>query len=238
MVRTCHCGETETQVVPALGHSYDTVVVDPTCTEYGYTVYTCSVCGDSHVADFVDPDCASAAFSDVSVDDWYHDAVDFVVENGMMNGVSETAFHPEGVMNRAQIVTVLYRMAGSPEVTAETAFTDVPADSFYADAVAWAVENGITSGVSATAFNPNGSVTREQMVTFLYRYAKLSGADVTTTGDLSAYSDAADVSSWAVDAMVWAVENGIISGVTADTLVPAATTNRAQVATVLMRFAA
>lgn len=140
-------------------------------------------------------------------------------------------------MNRAQIVTILYRMAGSPDVTAPAAFADVPAGEFYSNAVAWAVDNGITNGVSETAFNPNGAVSREQMVTFLYRYMKLTGADVTASGDLSAYTDAASVSTWAVEAMSWAVENDIINGVEPDALAPAMNTNRAQIATILMRLA-
>lgn len=198
------------------------------------------ICGILEDAGYTDPSaehvCPSANFVDVAPDQWFHEAVDFVVEKGLMNGMSKTVFNPEGNMNRAQIVTVLYRLAGSPDVESASSFTDVPADSFYGNAVAWAVSNGITNGTSATTFNPSGDVTREQMVTFLYRYVKSTGADLTTTGDLNGYTDASAVSSWAVDAFIWAVENGIISGMTADTLVPGATTNRAQVATVLMRF--
>ena len=180
--------------------------------------------------------CAAKNFTDVSVDAWYHDPIDFVVGEGLMVGISDTAFNPSGKMNRAQMVTVLYRMAGEPEVKANTTFTDVPADSFYADAVAWAVETGITNGVSATAFGPFGQVTREQMVTFIYRFAEYSGMDTLTDADLSAYTDAASVSSWAVSAFAWATENGLVQGMTETTLVPGAVTNRAQVATVIMRF--
>ena len=224
------------EIIEALGHDYATETVAPTCTDHGYTTYTCTVCGDSYTADFVAPYCASARFTDVALDDWFHEAVDYVAENKLMVGVSATAFDPEGVMNRSQIVTVLYRMASSPEVTEAAPFSDVVAGSFYADAVAWATANGITTGVSADKFNPNGSVTREQMVTFLYRYVKFTGADMTVSGDLSAFEDAASVSTWAVEAMTWAVEKGLISGVTATTLEPTSTTNRAQVATVLMRM--
>ena len=226
------------EIIEALGHDYATETVAPTCTDHGYTTYTCTVCGDSYTADFVAPYCASARFTDVALDDWFHEAVDYVAENKLMVGVSATAFDPEGVMNRSQIVTVLYRMASSPEVTEAAPFSDVVAGSFYADAVAWATANGITTGVSADKFNPNGSVTREQMVTFLYRFAKLSGADMTVTGDLSAFKDAASVSTWAFDAFAWAVESGLITGVTPTTLEPAAAASRAQVATVLMRFGA
>ena len=233
------CGKLIEQgtVIDALGHSYEAVVTEPTCTEQGYTTYTCTVCGDTYTADFTAPNCPSAAFADVSTDDWFHEAVDYVVTNGLMNGISANLFAPEADMNRAQIVTILYRLAGSPEVTAPADFADVPAGEFYSNAVAWAVANGITNGVSETAFNPNGAVSREQMVTFLYRYMKLTGADVTASGDLSAYTDAASVSDWAVEAMSWAVENDIINGVEPDVLAPAMNTNRAQIATILMRLA-
>ena len=236
-VNTCECGlEYITDLVQPLGHTYEGVVTEPTCTEDGYTTYTCAACGDSYVGDYTDAHCVADIFADVAYDSWFHDAVEYVVDNGLMNGMSDTIFAPGSTMNRAQIVTVLYRLAGSPEVTEPAAFTDVPADSFYADAVAWAVENGITNGVSATAFNPTGDVTREQMVTFLYRYVTLTGADMTTTGGLSAFTDADSVSSWAVDAFVWATETGLVTGVTDTTLEPTACTNRAQVATVLMRY--
>jgi len=236
-VNTCDCGlEYITDVTQPTGHSYEAVVTAPTCTEGGYTTYTCSVCGHSYLGDLTPAHCAASAFADVEIPSWYHEAVDFVVDAGLMQGVSETAFNPTGTLNRAQIVTILYRLAGSPAVESGSVFTDVPADSFYADAVAWANANGITSGVSADKFDPNGSVTREQMVTFLYRYVKTTDADVTVTGDLSAFEDAASVSTWAVDAFVWAVEKGVVTGMTETTLVPAATTNRAQAAAVLMRL--
>lgn len=180
--------------------------------------------------------CSAKNFTDVDLDAWYHESVDFVVGHGLMVGTSATTFNPSGSMNRAQMVTILYRMAGEPIVEANTAFTDVPADSFYADAVAWAVEFGITNGVSDTAFGPFGKVTREQMVTFLYRFADYAVRDLTVTGDLSAYTDAASVSDWAVDAFIWATEQGLVQGMTETTLVPGAVTNRAQVATVIERY--
>ena len=224
-------------IIEALGHSYEAVVTEPTCTTDGYTTYTCSVCGHSYTADYVEATCPSAAFSDVPVDAWFHEAVDYVAENGLMAGISANLFAPGAELNRAQIVTILYRMAGCPEVTDPAAFADVPVDSYCASAVAWASANGITSGVSANLFNPTGIVNRAQMVTFLYKYMELSGADVSVTGDLSAYTDAADVPNWAVVPMTWAVENGIISGTEADTLSPAMNCNRAQMAVVLMAIA-
>ncbi len=227
------------EIIPATGHTFGdwTVDVEATCTTDGMKARTCTACGHTET-ETIPAACASANFADVAADAWFHDAVDYVVENGLMNGMSQTTFNPAGTMNRAQMVTVLYRMAGSPAVTEATPFTDVAPESFYADAVAWAYANDIVKGVSDTAFNPNGDVTREQMVTFLARYAKLAGKDMTTTGDLSAYTDADTVSGWAVEAMTWAVENGLITGMSDNTLEPTGTTNRAQVATVLMRFAA
>ena len=212
--------------------------VEATCTEPGYTgdVY-CVDCGKLlEQGTVIEPTCPSAAFSDVPVDAWFHEAVDYVAENGLMAGISANLFAPGAELNRAQIVTILYRMAGCPEVTDPAAFADVPADAYCADAVAWAAANGITSGISENLFNPTGIVNRTQMVTFLYSYMKLSGADMTVTGDLSAYTDAADVPGWAVKPMTWAVEQGIIDGTEPAVLSPAANTNRAQMAVVLMNL--
>ena len=120
---------------------------------------------------------------------------------------------------------------------APAAFTDVPAGVFYSEAVAWAVEKGITNGVSGNRFDPSGAVTREQLVTFLYRYEKTTGADMTISGDLSVFEDADNVSIWAVEAFAWSVAEGIVTGVTDTTLEPGSVTNRAQTAMVLLRLA-
>jgi hypothetical protein len=212
---------------------------DATCTEPGYTgdVY-CVDCGKLlEQGTVIEPNCPSAQFSDVPVGTWYHDAIDYVVANGLMAGMSESVFAPGLEMNRAQIVTILYALAGSPEVTAPAAFVDVPADSFCADAVAWAAANGITSGISENLFNPTGTVNRAMMVTFLYKYMKLDYPGITVTGDLSAYTDVADIPGWAVEPLTWAVENGILSGTDSQTLSPAMNCNRAQMAVVLLAIA-
>ena len=212
---------------------------DATCTEPGYTgdVY-CVDCGKLiEQGTVIEPSCPSAKFSDVPVDSWYHDAIDYVVTNGLMAGMSESVFAPGLELNRAQIVTILYALAGSPEVTAPAAFADVPADSFCADAVAWAAANGITSGTSKNLFNPTGIVNRAQMVTFLYKYMKLAYPGITVYGDLSAYTDVADIPDWAVEPLTWAVENGILSGTDSQTLSPAMNCNRAQMAVVLLAIA-
>ena len=178
--------------------------------------------------------CPSAAFEDLGPDGWYHEAVDFVLNEGLMNGMGGTVFAPGGTMNRAQLVTILYRLAGSPQVSSESPFTDVPAGTWYTDAVIWARDNGITTGVTATEFAPGNPIAREQMVAFLARYYALQGVEI-TGGDLSGYRDADRINAYAEAAFGWAVQNGIVQGVTADTLVPHGTANRAQIATILMR---
>lgn len=155
---------------------------------------------------------------------------------GLFKGVTDTEFAPDAEMNRAQFVTVLYRMAGSPAVEEETTFTDIPEGSFYDEAVAWAVANGITNGVSATQFAPAKALSRQEMVTMLYRYAKISGADVSGRADLSGYADEASVAGWAKDAFAWAVHGELVEGMPGGYLSPATIAVRAQVAAILCRW--
>lgn len=175
-------------------------------------------------------------FEDVYVSDWYFDAVQYVYENDMMAGTSDITFSPNQTTTRGMIVTILYRLEGEPTVTGTTAFTDVTADQYYANAVAWAVQNGIVAGSDATTFAPNNAITREQMAAILYRYAQFKGYDVSAKADLSTYIDAADVSAYATDAMAWASQTGLITGTSATALSPAGQATRAQVAAILMRF--
>ena len=175
-------------------------------------------------------------FTDVAEGAWYYDAVKYVYHNGLFQGVSETIFRPESPMNRAMVVTVLHRLAGSPAAEGEIAFTDVPADQYYEEALIWAVDNGLAEGVSETAFAPTSPVTREQLVTFLYRYAEFAGMDVSGKADLTVFADSDKVSSYAEEAMAWAVDAGIIDGVGNNTLAPRNNATRAQVAAMLMRF--
>ena len=184
-------------------------------------------------------DCASKTFTDVpAYGNWAHAGIDYVVNNGLMNGTSATKFAPEGTVTRAQIVTILYRLAGSPDISGKNPFVDATA-SWYQDAIIWAVENGITAGTSATTFAPDKPCTREQVAVFLFRYTKLDGtADART--DLSQYPDNGSVSSFAKDAMSWAVAEGLINGTTVNgqnCLQPHGTATRAQIATIIMRFA-
>ena len=179
--------------------------------------------------------CPSEQFVDVNEGDWWHEAVDYVVVKGYMNGMDATHYGPAQTMNRAQFVTVLYRMEGQPAVNNTGVFTDVPAGQFYTEAAYWALETGITTGATASTFNPGGQLTRTELVTFMYRYAKYKGYDV-STGDLSAYTDADKVPAFSADAWAWAVSHGIVTGMTADTLAPMNLTNRAQAAVIFQRF--
>ena len=158
------------------------------------------------------------------------------MENGIFQGVGNGLFAPEQALTRGQLVTVLYRMAGSPEPKAEANFRDVAADSYYAKAVAWANENGIVLGMGDGMFDPDSAVTREQMVTIFFRYAKFCGVK-TEAGTLDAFRDAASVSDYAREAMGWAVKAGLVKGDGQD-LMPKATASRAQAAAILHRFAA
>lgn len=176
------------------------------------------------------------AFTDVGPNDWYAEAVNYAVSNGLFLGISETEFGPNVSMSRAMLVTVLHRMAGAPNESAAN-FVDVPADAWYAQAVAWAAANGIVQGVSDSRFAPNVPVTREQMATILYRYANHAGVAGESSGSLDGFRDASAVSGYAVQAMGWAVDRGLISGVGDQRLSPGGSATRAQVAAILQRFA-
>ena len=174
-------------------------------------------------------------FADVNEDDWFYDAVLYAYLNGLMNGTGTDSFSPNATSSRAMIITVLWRIAGSPAPTGTNAFTDLTQD-WYRQAVQWAVENGITNGVSADAFDPDGAVTREQLATLLYRFAAYMGYDITQANDLSGYSDAGDIDDFAIDAMAFSNAMGFITGDTETTLSPNAGSTRAVLAMVLMRL--
>lgn len=198
---------------------------------------TASVTIPTHTAATVDPTPAPVnPFTDVKEDAWYYDAVMALTEQGVIQGMTETTFEPETKLTRAHVVTMLYRMAGEPESSAKIPFTDVPEDAYYADALAWAVEVGVAKGMSETEFAPKLDVTREQFVTFVYRFAALQEKADGESADLSAFEDAASVSGWAQEAMAWAVGQGIVEGMTETTIVPEGTATRAQAATMLYRY--
>ena len=175
-------------------------------------------------------------FGDVKSADWFYNDVKYVYEKGMMAGTAADVFAPNATTTRAMIVTILYRLEGSPAVTGTSAFVDVPAGQWYTDAVNWAAANQIVKGTSATTFAPNDSITREQMAAILYRYAQYKGYDITKKADLSGYSDNGQVSAYAKDALAWANAAKLINGVTNTTLAPQGNATRAQVSAILHRF--
>ena len=180
----------------------------------------------------------SDRFKDVSKTAWYHDAVQWAVDQGIMNGVSADRFAPDDTTTRAMVVTMLWRLAGEPASSTPAPFTDVKDGAWYADAVAWAAETGAVNGTSADTFSPNTPVTREQLAAILYRYAQAQGKGFTGEWAFPLdYPDAADVSEWADEAMHWMTMHGIITGMGDGTLAPKDNATRAQIATMFMRFA-
>jgi hypothetical protein len=178
---------------------------------------------------------AQTPFTDLVGTDWYYSYARFAYERGLFQGVDDTTFAPASPMTRSMLATVLYRLAGAPAGVSSAGFSDV-GDTWYTDAVNWAAQVGVVTG-SDGAFSPETDVTREQMAAMLYRYAgSYLGLDVSASGALSAYPDADRVSSWAEQAMSWAVGAGIINGTGDGTLAPTGNASRAEVAAMLQRF--
>lgn len=175
-------------------------------------------------------------FTDVSRQGWYYDAVCYMYKNSIMTGLNSTQFGPTGIVSRAQFATILYRMAGSPPVSYSKVFLDVPANQFYTSAVLWASAAGITTGYDNGRFGPVDSITREQMMLMMYRYAKYNGFDISAQGDHSQFRDGHMVSSFAMEGVRWCVGAGVITGNDDGTLGPRTYTDRASVATVMMRY--
>ena len=175
-------------------------------------------------------------FTDVSDTAWYADSVKYVYDNKLMNGTSDKTFEPQTTTTRAMVVTILHRQAGTPAPTVKNKFKDVASGKWYTEAIVWAAEKGVVSGYSAEKFGPSDAITREQMATILCRYAKMLGVDTSAKANLKDFKDAGTVSSWAKDAIQWAVASGLMQGMSKDTLGPKGNTTRAQVATLLMRF--
>lgn len=172
-------------------------------------------------------------YADVTANQWFYAAVQYVSENNLMNGVAENAFGPDIHTTRGMLVTILHRMEGEPEA-GEHSFADVAEDKYYADAVAWAAENDIVNGYSDTVFAPEKAMSREEMAVVLYRYAQYKGWDVSAQGDLSRYADSESVSAWSTEAMTWAVGAKVMDGMDGR-LAPQDDALRSQTATVLMR---
>ena len=181
---------------------------------------------------------APLPFHDVTEGDWFYDAVRYAYENGLMDGVGDNLFAPNSETTRAQLVTILYRLAGEPEPGGDSGFSDVAAGTWYTDAVAWAAENGIVNGTTDTTFAPGDDITREQLAAILYRYAAYQGYDVSQRADLSGFGDASSISGYAQEALSWAHAQGLVLGFEDGSLRPQGNASRAQIAAVLMRFLA
>lgn len=237
-----HCQDTVIRdVKAAAGHNYRiSERVEATEDADGYIEYRCENCGDSY-RDVLPQEAAwECPFADVSKKAWYYPGVKYAYKNSLFNGISEKAFGPDSSMTRAMLVTVLYRMEGSPEVDRSgRGFTDVVRDSWYEGGVIWASSCGVVNGMGNGIFAPDLSVTREQMSAILCRYAALKGVDTSERVDLNSFPDCGSVSSWAEESLSWACAEGIISGSASDKgllLLPSGNATRAQVATVLMRY--
>lgn len=252
------CGEVMEQGerIAAPGHDYsEEETVAPTCEEVGYTRMLCVNCDHSYRTDFTAPvghsykdgictrcgenDPAEEGtkklydtYKDLDRGTWYEEGVEYALDNGLMVGVAEGEFDPDGCVTRAMLVTVLYRMEGCPDTgNIRNPYFDVPEDAWYTDAVIWANSEGIVTGTGAGTFDPDSPISREQIVTILYRYA----GKPETADTLADFSDAGKVSAYAYDAMCWAVEEGLINGI-AGQLQPQSCATRAQIATILYRF--
>lgn len=178
-------------------------------------------------------------FTDVVAGTWYYGAAAYAYNNGLFAGMTPTTFAPNATMTRAMLVSVLWRLAGAPAPKAPNTFVDVPDGAWYTDAVTWAAENGVVSGIGGSRFDPSGFVTREQTAEILYNYAHNKGYDVSARADLTAFPDAASVSGWAEEALSWANAAGLINGTVRDgqtILDPQGSASRAQVAMILMNY--
>ena len=174
-------------------------------------------------------------FTDVPDTKWIRDAVEYVYQRGMMAGTSSTQFEPETPTTRGMIISILYRLEGSPDV-GTAAFPDVPQGQWYTKAVAWAAKEKIVHGYDNGNFGPNDTITREQMVSILYRYASYKGCDLSATADLSGFQDLSSLAAYASNPMHWAVGNGFVSGTGNNSLSPKGSATRCQAASILMRF--
>ena len=228
MTCTCICGDSYTVIIPAFGHDFSdwTLAVEPTPTADGLEVRVCRIC--NHVDTRPIPHLENS-FTDVPENSFFYEPVLWAVENGITNGATATTFNPSGECMRAHIVTFLWRAAGSPVVKAENPFTDVPAGSFYYDAVLWAVENGITAGTSTTTFAPFKTCSRAEVVTFLWRAHGKPGSNAANP-----FVDVNETNFFHT-AVLWAVENGITNGMDATHFGSLNVCNRAQVVTFLYR---
>lgn len=178
----------------------------------------------------------SIIFDDVNENDWFYDSVMYAVQKGLFTGTSDTTFSPNSPMTRSMLVTVLHRLGEVPASAAVNPFIDVKDSNWYMQAVKWSLENDLVKGVTSTEFKPQNNVTREQLAVMLYRFAKIKGLNTEIKGNIETFADKQNVSSWAYDAITWAVDNGLISGKVNNILDPSGNATRAEVATILQRF--
>lgn len=191
----------------------------------------------AHLSTFVVTGKMAGSFADVAKDAWYYGAVKYAEEGGLFQGTSEGLFLPDANMSRAMLATVLYRLAGSPDVTDRNGFSDVEAGAWYADAVCWAGANGIIRGIGNGLYGPDIPISRQETAVMLCRFAAYRDEDLSGTADLSVYADADHIADWARDAMTWANAGGLISGAPGGLLMPDKGASRAAVAAILMRYA-
>ena len=224
-------------VAPDKNYIVKDVLVDGVSVGAVSTYTFSSVRADHTIAAQFAPDCPSKPFTDVDITQWYHEGIDYVLLAGLFQGTSATTFEPNAAMTRAMLVTVLYRLEGVSATLAGNPFADVAAGTWYTDAVIWASVKGIVKGYAADIFGTNDFITREQLATILYRYAQYKGYDISggENTDLFAYSDASEISAYAMPAVRWACGSGIMQG-DGTKLDPQGNATRAQVAAMLMRL--
>ena len=255
------CNTREGEDIPKLHeHAWNAGVVTqkPTATEPGVKTFTCTICGATKTESIPatglpgtcpgGPTCPGYAFRDMPVPaDWSHEGLDYCIYRGYVAGTSASTVSPTGVCTRAQLVSILYRMQGEPTTVKgyelsklRAPFDDVPRGQWYTDAIWWAKLTGVVAGTSATTFDPEGEITREQLAVILYNYTQqFAPGSIPAAGSLAGFPDAGSVSSWARTEMAWAVGNGLISGTGSGGvayLSPQGSATRAQVAAILMRF--
>lgn len=255
------CNTREGEDIPKLHeHAWNAGVVtqEPTATEPGVKTFTCTICGATKTESIPatglpgtcpgGPTCPGYAFRDMPVPaDWSHEGLDYCIYRGYVAGTSASTVSPTGVCTRAQLVSILYRMQGEPTTVRgielaklRAPFNDVPRGQWYTDAIWWAKLTGVVAGTSATTFDPEGEITREQLAVILYNYTQqFAPGSIPAAGSLAGFPDAGSVSSWARTEMAWAVGNGLISGTGSGGvayLSPQGSATRAQVAAILMRF--
>jgi len=180
--------------------------------------------------------CPSEKFSDLDTTKWYHEDIDYVLDNEIMLGTSDTVFAPEGSLTRGMLVTILYRSEGEPATNTSIPFADVDMSAYYANAVVWAQQNGIVKGISETEYAPEMSVTREQLATVMFRYAQFKGMDTVTAEENLGFNDVSDISDWAVAAMNWGVGRDYIFGRTEGVIAPKVAATRAEIAAFIHRY--